>query len=58
MSAMQTRQFSKMKEVVSGWGQIREFLRGGDEGTLVPVVIPRDRRRLGWVFLVGVALYA
>lgn len=57
MSAMQTRQFSKMKEVVSGWGQIREFLRGGDEGTLVPVVIPRDRRRLGWIFLVGVALY-
>ncbi|MGH3087266.1 MAG: SPFH domain-containing protein [Rubrobacteraceae bacterium] len=57
MSAMQMRQFSKIKEVVSGWSQIREFLRGGDEGQLVPVVIPKDRRRLGWVFMLGLALY-
>lgn len=54
---MQVRQFSKMKEVVAGWGQIREYLRGGDEGTLVPVVIPKDRRRLGWVFMIGLALF-
>lgn len=57
MSAMQTRQFSKIKEVVSGWGQIREYIRGGDEGELVPVVIPKDRRRFGWAFLLGLAVY-
>lgn len=57
MSAMQVRQFSKIKEVVAGWGQIQGYLRGGDEGTLVPVVIPKDRRRLGWIFLIGLALF-
>src|SRR3954467_9899369 len=51
----QVRQFSKIKEVVSGWSGIREFLRGGDEGELVPVVIPRDRRRYGWLFLLLLA---
>jgi regulator of protease activity HflC (stomatin/prohibitin superfamily) len=53
----QVRQFSKIKEVVSGWSGIREFLRGGDAGELVPVVIPRDRRRYGWLFLLFLAFY-
>ena len=30
---------------------------GGDEGQIVPVVIPKDRRRYGWLFLLGVAVY-
>ncbi|TCJ14817.1 SPFH domain-containing protein [Rubrobacter taiwanensis] len=55
--APQARQFSKIKEVVSGWSGIRQYLRGGDEGQLVPVVIPKDRRRYGWIFLLGVAFY-
>src|SRR3712207_5427398 len=53
----QVRQFSKIKEVVSGWSNIREYLRGGDAGELVPVVIPKDRRRYGWLFLLGLAIY-
>jgi regulator of protease activity HflC (stomatin/prohibitin superfamily) len=53
----QVRQFSKIKEVVSGWSNIREYLRGGDAGELVPVVIPKDRRRYGWLFLLGLAVY-
>jgi regulator of protease activity HflC (stomatin/prohibitin superfamily) len=62
MSAMMptapgTPGFSKIKEVVSGWSGVRQYLRGGDAGQIVPVVIPRDRRRFGWLFLLGVAIY-
>jgi regulator of protease activity HflC (stomatin/prohibitin superfamily) len=57
MTAMQVRQFSKIKEVVAGWSNIREYLRGGDAGELVPVVIPKDRRRYGWIYLLGFAAY-
>ncbi|HEU4326780.1 MAG TPA: SPFH domain-containing protein [Roseiflexaceae bacterium] len=49
--------FSKVKEAVASWGQIRQLLRSGEEGQVVPVVIPRDRRRLGWLALLAVALY-
>lgn len=57
MTSMQVRQFSKIKEVVAGWSNIREYLRGGDAGELVPVVIPKDRRRYGWIYLLGFAAY-
>ncbi len=57
MAAQQMRQFSKIKEVVSAWGGVRQLLRGGEAGQIVPVVIPKDRRRFGWLFLVGVAFY-
>ena len=50
-------EFSKIKEVVTGWSGVRRYLRGGDEGQIVPVVIPKDRRRYGWLFLLGVAVY-
>jgi regulator of protease activity HflC (stomatin/prohibitin superfamily) len=56
-SMREGREFSRIKEVVAGWGQLRQFLRNGDQGTLVPVVIPRDRRRYGWIFLLVLALY-
>ncbi len=49
--------FSKIKEVVATWNNIRQLLRGGDEGHLVPVVIPKDRRGFGWLFTLGLALY-
>src|SRR5919112_2129445 len=52
-----TQEFSRIKEVVSGWSGVRQYLRGGDEGQIVPVVIPKDRRRYGWLFLLGVAVY-
>ena len=51
------QEFSRIKEVVSGWSGVRQYLRGGDEGQIVPVVIPKDRRRYGWLFLLGVAVY-
>src|ERR687897_1970719 len=51
------QEFSKIKEVVSGWSGVRQYLRGGDEGQIVPVVIPKDRRRYGWLLLLGVAIY-
>ncbi|GAB4195052.1 MAG: SPFH domain-containing protein [Roseiflexaceae bacterium] len=58
MSTQIRRQdFSKVKEAVASWGQIRQLLRSGEEGQVVPVVIPKDRRRLGWLALLGLALY-
>src|ERR687898_2432085 len=51
------QEFSRIKEVVSGWSRVRQYLRGGAEGKIVPVVIPKDRRRYGWLFLLGVAIY-
>lgn len=58
MAASVTKQdFSKIKEVVAAWNNIRQFLRSGDEGHLVPVVIPKDRRGFGWIMMLGAALY-
>ena len=50
-------QFSKITEVVTSWSSVRRFLRGGDTGQIVPVVIPKDRRRYGWLFLLGLSIY-
>lgn len=49
------RSFSKITDEVAAWSNVRQLIRGGDEGKLVPVVIPKDNRGLGWlvVFLVG-----
>lgn len=55
MTAM--RKTSKIKEVVAGWGSIQQLLRSGDGGSLVPVVIPKDRRGYGWMSMIGVAVY-
>jgi hypothetical protein len=41
------QEFSRIKEVVSGWSGVRQYLRGGDAGKTVPVVIPKDGRRYG-----------
>jgi len=51
------QEFSKIKEAVATWGRLHEVLRSGEEGQLVPVVIPKDRRRFGWLMLLGIALY-
>src|SRR5918997_2302886 len=50
-------EFSKITEAVSGWSGVRQFLRGGDAGQIVPVVILKDRRRYGWLFMLGISLY-
>ncbi|MEO3867236.1 SPFH domain-containing protein [Nonomuraea sp. B12E4] len=52
-----SREFSKIKESVASWGDIRQLLRGGEQGQLVPVVIPKDRRGFAWMALVFLALY-
>ncbi len=51
------REFSKVKEAVAGWGRIRELLRTGEGGQVVPVVIPKDKRRAGWLGWLGLGLY-
>ena len=64
-AAVHARDFSKIKEAVAGWNKVRQLLRSGDQGQVVPVVIPKDRRGFGWlyllsfgVYLAGVALFA
>lgn len=58
MTTNARKTFSKIKEVVATWNEIRHLLRSGDEGSLVPVVIPRSKARgYGWLFAIGFALY-
>ncbi|MEV0228824.1 SPFH domain-containing protein [Nonomuraea sp. NPDC050786] len=52
-----TREFSKIKESLASWSDIRQLLRGGEQGQLVPVVIPKDRRGFAWMALVFLAVY-
>lgn len=49
---------SSIKEVVSGWGDVARYLRGGDSGSLVPVVIPKDKRGMRWTALIWFGLWA
>ncbi|MFI6295114.1 SPFH domain-containing protein [Nonomuraea sp. NPDC050790] len=51
------REFSKIKESLASWSDIRQLLRGGEQGQLVPVVIPKDRRGFAWMSLVFLAVY-
>lgn len=51
------REFSKVKEAVATWSRLRQIMRSGEEGQVVPVVIPKDRRRAGWLIPLGVAVY-
>jgi regulator of protease activity HflC (stomatin/prohibitin superfamily) len=62
---MGRREVSKITEAVALWSNIRQLLRSGADGALVPVVIPKDRRRSGWLllllfaaYLAGVAVFA
>jgi regulator of protease activity HflC (stomatin/prohibitin superfamily) len=57
MSDVRKVDFSKIKEVVAAWNEIRQFLRSGDDGYLVPVVIPKSKRGYGWLFWIGLAFY-
>lgn len=51
------REFSRIREAVATWNRIRQLLRSGEEGQLVPVVIPKDRRRARWLFPLAISLY-
>ena len=49
---------SSIKESLASWGDLAGLLRGGDQGAIVPVVIPRDTRGLRWTVLVWFGLFA
>jgi hypothetical protein len=53
-----TSSFSRIKEVVGTWDNIQRLLRSGDAGSLVPVVIPKDSRRMGWMIWFALAFYS
>ena len=56
--AVRGQGMSSIKEVVSGWSDVARYLRGGDSGSLVPVVIPKDKRGLGWTSLIWFGVWA
>lgn len=49
---------STIKESLASWSDLAGLLRGGDDGAIVPVVIPRDNRGLRWMLLVWFGLFA
>ena len=53
-----SRDFSRIKEVVASWDNIQRMLRTGDQGSLVPVVIPKDQRTFWGPFWIGFGVYA
>lgn len=57
MTTLTHQNTSKIKEVVATWSNVKQLLRTGDDGHLVPVVIPKGRRGFGWLFLALFALY-
>ncbi|UJH69701.1 SPFH domain-containing protein [Ornithinimicrobium sp. INDO-MA30-4] len=48
---------SSIKEALAGWGDVAALLRGGEGGSLVPVVIPKDSRGLRWLTFVWIAVW-
>ncbi|MDT0268013.1 SPFH domain-containing protein [Streptomyces sp. DSM 44915] len=51
-------QRSVIAETVAPWSDVAQLLRGGDAGTLTPVIIPRHRRRLGWMAPLWLGVFA
>ena len=49
---------SVISEEVAPWSDIPQLLRGGEAGTLVPVIIPKHRRRVGWMVPIWLGLLA
>ncbi|MFR9796748.1 SPFH domain-containing protein [Streptomyces sp. MS06] len=49
MSTVRTHRRSVISEAVAPWSDIARLLRGGEADTLIPVIIPRHRRRLWWM---------
>lgn len=58
MTTLVNPSFSRIKEVAAAWSAVRQLLRSGESGHLVPVVIPRSRRGYGWLFWFFAAVYA
>lgn len=49
---------SVISEEVAPWSDIPQLLRGGEAGTLVPVIIPKHRRRVWWMVPIWLGLLA
>jgi regulator of protease activity HflC (stomatin/prohibitin superfamily) len=58
MSVSSKNRSSSISEAVAPWSDVARLLRGGDAGTLIPVVIPKHRRRLGWLAPLWLGLLA
>lgn len=58
MSAARTGRRSVISEAMAQWSDIARLLRGGEAGTLIPVIIPRHRRKLGWMVPLWLGLLA
>jgi regulator of protease activity HflC (stomatin/prohibitin superfamily) len=58
MSASSKNRSSSISEAVAPWSDVARLLRGGEAGTLIPVVIPKHRRRLGWLAPLWLGLLA
>lgn len=49
---------SSIKESLASWNDVAALLRGGDDGALVPVVIPRDNRGTRWLVPIWLGVWA
>lgn len=49
---------SVISEEVAPWSEIPQLLRGGEAGTLIPVIIPRHRRRVWWMLPMWLGVFA
>ncbi|MEU0287787.1 SPFH domain-containing protein [Streptomyces sp. NPDC006147] len=58
MSSARMHRRSVISEAVAPWGDIARLLRGGEAGTLLPVIIPKHRRRLWWMLPFWAGAYA
>ncbi|MEW2632579.1 SPFH domain-containing protein [Streptomyces sp. NPDC048389] len=58
MSTARMNRRSVISEAVAPWSEIAQLLRGGEAGTLIPVIIPRHRRRLWWMLPLWLGAFA
>lgn len=58
MSNSRINNRSVISEEVAPWSDIPQLLRGGEADTLVPVIIPRHRRRVWWMVPLWLGLLA
>ncbi|MCZ7413935.1 SPFH domain-containing protein [Streptomyces sp. WMMC897] len=58
MSSTHVNRRSVISEAVAPWSEVAQLLRGGEAGTLIPVIIPRHRRRLWWMLPLWLGLFA
>jgi regulator of protease activity HflC (stomatin/prohibitin superfamily) len=58
VSSVRSHRRSVISEAVAPWSDIARLLRGGDAGTLLPVIIPKHRRRLWWMLPLWLGGYA